>query len=81
LRRRFCERAQRFAEEDSPGDNGRQNQADHHNLNHDVSMMIHTPNGEIRLHQIITHSVSPGRKSQNLSVIISKRRRIDSGSH
>ncbi|WP_223195194.1 hypothetical protein, partial [Salmonella enterica] len=36
---------------------------------------------KIRLHQIITHSVSPGRKSQNLSIIISKQRRIDSRSH
>jgi hypothetical protein len=44
-------------------------------------MLIHTPNGKIRLHQIITHSVSPGRKSQNLSIIISKHRRIDSSSH
>jgi hypothetical protein len=43
--------------------------------------MIHTPNGEIRLHQIITHSVSPGSKSQILNVIISKQRRIDSRSH
>jgi hypothetical protein len=70
-----------FAEKDSPGDYRRQNQANHHDLNDNIGMMIHTPNGEIRLHQIITHAVSPGRQSQNLSTIISKRHRIDSGSH
>ncbi len=48
-----------FAEENSPGDNGRQNQTNHHQLHDDIGMVIHTPNGEIRLHQIITHSVSP----------------------
>ncbi len=70
-----------LAKENSPGDDRRQNQTDHHNLHHDVGMMIHTPDGEIRLHQIITHSVSPGHKSQNLSIIISKQHRIDSSSH
>ena len=70
-----------LAEENSPGDDGGQNKPDHDHFNHDVGMMIHTPNGEIRLHQIITHCVSPGHKSQNLSTIISKKRRIDSSSH
>ena len=70
-----------LAEEDSPGDYRSQNQANHHNLNDNIGVMIHTPNGEIRLHQIITHTVSPGHQSQKLSIIISKRHRIDSGSH
>ena len=30
-------------------------------LNDNIGMMIHTPNGEIRLHQIITHALSPRR--------------------
>ena len=54
-----------FAKEDRPGDDRGQNQANHHHLHHDVSMLIHTPDGKVRLHQLIPHSVAPGQKSQN----------------
>ncbi|STT40860.1 Uncharacterised protein [Klebsiella pneumoniae] len=50
-----------FTEENGPCDDRRQNQANHHHLNDNIGMMIHTPNGEIRLHQIITHALSPRR--------------------
>ncbi|MBX4303690.1 hypothetical protein K4G88_23145, partial [Mycobacterium tuberculosis] len=50
-----------FTEEDGPCDDRRQTQATPHHLNDNIGMMLHTPNGEIRLNQIITHALSPRR--------------------
>jgi len=49
-----------FAEKDCPCHDRCQQQANHDDLYHDIGMLIHAPNGEVRLHQITGyHAASP----------------------